>query len=359
MLLRGWPRSLWKLLLLNALIALGLVVMLTPFHGRAFWPVFHRYFGINLVIANSIGLLCGLILPMVGPAVAERPLWQGGAAFLIAMLGVSATGCWVATVIVRWLWNVRLDLWEIYRTGAIITVLVGAGAIIAESYRHRMEAANLELKHRQVEQERALQLAAAARLSSIESRVQPHFLFNALNSISSLIREDPERAEHLVGRLSSLLRGSLDTHAESLIPLRREIELVRDYLEIQQARFEKRLRWEVRSDADASEVPVPPFAIQTLVENSVKHAVSVKRDGGSIEVRALLDGGRLKVEVEDDGPGFELANMEPGHGLDNLSARLTGLFGDEGALQVRRGPGGTGSVAGFTVPGAANARVSG
>ena len=354
-----WAVSAGKLLLLNALIAFCLVVMMAPFTRHPFAAVFERYFAVNLVISNSVGLLCGAILPWTAPLTRDRPAWVSIVSITLQLLAISAAGCWIAIHLVRELWAVRLDLWEIYRVGAIVALLIGGAAVMFEVHRNRIEAANLEIKHRQVEQERAQQLAAAAKLQSIESRMQPHFLFNALNSISSLIREDPERAERLVGQLSSLLRGSLDTHQDSLIPLEREIGLVRDYLEVQRARFEARLRYEIRVEESARAALTPPFSIQTLVENSVKFAVAPRREGGEIVVTARLEGGRLLLEVSDDGPGFDASAIEPGHGLDNLSSRLAALFGDRASLTIRRGGDGKGSTAGFTVPQEAHARVSG
>src|SRR5205823_3935058 len=124
------------------------------------------------------------------------------------------------------------------------------------------------------ERERALKLATEARLSSLESRIHPHFLFNTLNSISSLIQEDPVRAERLIERMAALLRFSLDSTNAGLVPLYQEMKIVRDYLEIERARFGDRLGFEVNIPAEFDRFEVPPLAIQTLVENSVKYAVS-------------------------------------------------------------------------------------
>lgn len=345
-----WVVSTGKLLALNALIAFLLVVMMAPFTRHSFATVFEHYFAVNLVISNCVGLLCGAVLPLTAPLTPDKPAWVAIGSITVQLLAISAAGCWLATEVVRAWWGIRLDLWEIYRVGAIVALLVGGAAVVFETHRARIEAANLEIKHRQLEQERALQLASAAKLQSIESRIQPHFLFNALNSISSLIREDPERAERLVGQLSSLLRGSLDTHRESLIPLEREIGLVRDYLEIQKARFETRLRFAIHIEESALSAFTPPFSIQTLVENSVKFAVAPRREGGDVTVTARMDSGRLLVEVTDDGAGFDTGAIEPGHGLDNLSSRLSSLFGEGANLTVQRGEDGKGSVTGFTIP---------
>jgi LytS/YehU family sensor histidine kinase len=173
-------------------------------------------------------------------------------------------------------------------------------------------------------------------------------LFNTLNSISSLIRDDPAKAERLIERLAALLRSSLDTHQVPLVPLRQEMKLVADYLEIQRARFAERLQFSISCPPDLEDWAVPPFAVQTLVENSLKYAVAPRREGGRVDVTASSSGGRLSVRVADDGPGFEAAMLPPGHGLDNLHARLMALFGSEAGIDAGHTP--DGFAVSFTLP---------
>jgi LytS/YehU family sensor histidine kinase len=169
-----------------------------------------------------------------------------------------------------------------------------------------------------------------------ESRIHPHFLFNTLNSISSLIPEDPARAERLLEQMAALLRFSLDASQSGLVPLSRELKIVTDYLEIERARFGDRLRYHFDVAANAGDAQVPPLAVQTLVENSVKFAVAASRVGGDIRIAGARDNGLLRVEVSDDGPSFQLESAPAGHGLDNLKGRLAALFGEQAALTVER-----------------------
>src|SRR5690606_27987404 len=113
-----------------------------------------------------------------------------------------------------------------------------------------------------------------------------------------------------------------------LVPLQQEMRIVTDYLEIEQARFGARLRFSLDIDARLGEVPVPPLSVQTLVENCVKFAAAPSRKGAQIEIRAVSEGERVRIEVTDDGPGFAAAEIPAGHGLDNLCSRLGVLFGD-------------------------------
>ncbi|MGA7340277.1 MAG: histidine kinase [Terracidiphilus sp.] len=218
----------------------------------------------------------------------------------------------------------------------VITLLFGLSIATFETMRYKLQAAALALRTRQVEQERANKLLAEARLSSLESRIHPHFLFNTLNSIAALIPSDPQRAEETVSKLASLLRFSLNAHQSGLVPLRQELKIVRDYLEIEKTRFGSRLRYEIAVPETLADVGVPPLALQSLVENAVKHVVSQRAQGAEITISGAKNSNRIRIEVLDDGPGFSLDAITPEHGLGNLVARLDLLYGDAAQLEVAR-----------------------
>jgi LytS/YehU family sensor histidine kinase len=234
--------------------------------------------------------------------------------------------------------------WQEFRStvpfSIVISLLIGLSIATYETLRYRFQAAQLELRTRQVEQERAYKLLAEAQLSSLESRIRPHFLFNTLNSIAALIPSDPVRAEDTVGKLASLLRFSLNANHSSLVPLSQEFKIVRDYLEIEKTRFGPRLRYEIAVPDALADVKAPPLALQSLVENVVKHVVAERQQGATIQIAGSLvgpdDSRRIQLEVCDDGPGFSLDAITPEHGLGNLVARLDLLFGGAGQLEVTR-----------------------
>jgi signal transduction histidine kinase len=229
-----------------------------------------------------------------------------------------------------------LEFWESLPFSIVISLMFGLSISTYETLRYKFQAATLELRTKQVEQERAYKLLAEARLSSLESRIHPHFLFNTLNSIAALIPSDPVRAEDTVGKLASLLRFSLNANESGLVPLRLELKIVRDYLEIEKTRFGQRIRYEIAVPEALQDVKVPPLALQSLVENAVKHVASQRTQGVSIQVTGRRDSNRINLEVLDDGPGFSLEAITPEHGLGNLIARLELLFGDAGQLEVTR-----------------------
>jgi LytS/YehU family sensor histidine kinase len=221
----------------------------------------------------------------------------------------------------------------------LITMTFGFGTSVFFDIRTRLQETTLALRTRELEKERALKLASEARLQSLESRVHPHFLFNALNSVAALIREDPERAELQIERISRFLRYALDRGASHTVTLEEELRMVRDYLEIEQTRFGSRLRFSLDSALEASGARIPPMAVQTLVENSVKYAVAPRREGGGIRVRADREFSAVRVEIWDDGHGFDPAARPAGHGLDLLEGRLNSLYGDAAGLGFRNGRG--------------------
>jgi LytS/YehU family sensor histidine kinase len=218
----------------------------------------------------------------------------------------------------------------------IIALIFGLSISTFETMRYKLQAASLELRTHQVEQERAYKLLAEARLSSLESRIHPHFLFNTLNSIAALIPSDPARAEQTVGNLASLLRFSLNANQSGLVPLAQELKIVRDYLEIEKTRFGARLRYEIDVSDELGEVKVPPLALQSLAENVVKHVVSKLPQGASIQITGSREAHRIRLKVLDDGPGFSLDAITPEHGLGSLIARMELLYGGHGQLEVAR-----------------------
>jgi LytS/YehU family sensor histidine kinase len=240
----------------------------------------------------------------------------------------------------------------------VLTVQFGIARIIFMSLRARLEQTELELRDTELAEERATQLATTARLAALESQIQPHFFFNALNSITSLISEDPRRAERLMGRLAALFRFSLDSHSGSLVSLGKETKIVTDYLEIEQARLGERLSYDVQVPPELLDIPVPPFSIQTLVENSIKHAIAPLRAGGNVRIVIEAADDTLAIRVTDTGPGYRMDDIPQGHGLSNLQSRLSHIFGERAKLSAFRDSGTTTTQ--VTIPRCmAHARISG
>jgi two-component system, LytTR family, sensor kinase len=185
-------------------------------------------------------------------------------------------------------------------------------------------------------------LLMQARLEALASQINPHFLFNTLNSVSSLIRTDPHQARLMVLKLSRILRRLLRKH-ENYSPLRDELDFIEDYLSIEVARFGDKLHFEKDVDAQSLDMLVPSMLLQPLIENCVKHGLSSKIEGGTIRLRTRRLEGRLHLVVEDDGVGIPEAKLakllEKGIGVSNVNERLKVLFGGDYRMWIDSSPG--------------------
>lgn len=189
-----------------------------------------------------------------------------------------------------------------------------------------------------------------ARLDALRAQLRPHFLFNALHTVSALMEDDPATARTVVRKLARLLRRGLDAAGAHEIPLSEELENVRAYLEIEQVRFADRLSVRVRSDEDSLTCAVPGFILQPLVENAVRHGIGRRTDGGRIDVEAVSRNGRLELRVQDNGPGLDLDDQRSGGvGLANTRARLEALYPGNHEFELREFAEG-GALARISIP---------
>lgn len=191
-----------------------------------------------------------------------------------------------------------------------------------------------------------------AKLAALQRQINPHFLFNTLNSVTSLIRSKPEQARTVVYKLSAILRRLLRKQ-ENLCPLREELSFIDDYLAIEMVRFGDKLRFQKEIEPETLDRLVPSMLLQPLIENSIRHGLSSKVDGGMIRVRSRLHDGRLHVTVEDDGVGIpegQLSTLfQQGIGVSNVNERLKVLFGHDYRMWVDSRPG-EGTTTGIEMP---------
>lgn len=183
-------------------------------------------------------------------------------------------------------------------------------------------------KNRKNELEK-LELKAAlqeAELMVLKNQINPHFLFNALNNIRSLILMEPDKARQMVTHISDLLRYSIQFNASEKVKLAEELEIVRDYLELESIQFDERLSYSFEIDPDTEKLAIPPMAIQLLVENAIKHGLSTQKDGGEILIKACQKEGQLLIQVLNSGQLKQNSRRE-GIGLNNLVERMKILFG--------------------------------
>jgi two-component system LytT family sensor kinase len=208
---------------------------------------------------------------------------------------------------------------------------------------------NARIEHRLQEQEKLL---LAAKIEALASQISPHFLFNTLTSITSLIRTQPETARMLITKLSGLLRRLMRS-TDHFVTLREELESIDEYLDIETVRFGPQLTVDKQINADTLDVVVPSMILQPLVENSIKHGLSRKVGGGRITIRTALRGQQAVIEVLDDGIGMTEARLEQafggGIGLSNVNERLRTIYGAGCELKLTSTPG-RGTCASVEIP---------
>lgn len=197
-----------------------------------------------------------------------------------------------------------------------------------------------EVRQRETQMKVAL---SEAELRALEAQLNPHFLFNCLNSIRGMISEDPAHAQDMITRLANILRYNLQRDRRHTVPLASELDAVADYLALELVRFESRLRVRLAVDEATRQFPIPPMLLQTLVENAVKYGVEDIPSGADLSIRALLDGNALRIEVENTG---DLGEQQAGStqvGIANARERLRILYGERASLHLA--PCGEGRVA--------------
>jgi GAF domain-containing protein/anti-sigma regulatory factor (Ser/Thr protein kinase) len=217
-------------------------------------------------------------------------------------------------------------------------------ASLAEAYSFLLE--NLRLREKRLSQEKREQElvlnASRSELKALRAQVNPHFLFNALNAIAGLIPHDPDRAERTIEQLGEVFRYTLRGSEREWVRLDDELEAVRAYLDVEQARFRDSLQVRLEYGNDVRNVRVPAMIVQTLVENATRHGVGAISTPGIVEVIAAARGETLRIEVRDNGPGFRpaalraLESHDGGYGLRNVRERLQGHFGDSATLRIER-----------------------
>jgi hypothetical protein len=219
----------------------------------------------------------------------------------------------------------------------LLIYAVIAGVAISRDYaaqvRERERQAN-ELALQAAELERRL---TEARLQSLRAQLHPHFLFNALNTISAFTETNPKTARRLMEQLGDLLRASLTHAARPLVTLGEELTFLDDYVAIESARFEGRITVTVHADDELLDAMVPSFLVQPLVENAIRHGVAPRLSGGHVQVTATRDGSILKLRVRDNGVGLTSGwhfERNAGVGLGNVASRLEHLYGDRSLLRV-------------------------
>jgi sensor histidine kinase YesM len=320
---------------------------------RFFWQA------IPLTVLGNF-VIAGLLTLLTGDPVAQNLVYAHTIGFSILLFHLaghwlirgSRIPHWVVTIVALSLGSIcglLLSWWILTgsirgHTGSLpftaATVLIfGGGASYFFYARARLAIADAKHKALELEREEGARRVAEAELKLLQAQIEPHFLFNTLSNVLSLIDGDPPRAKRMLLNLTSYLRGSLRRTREGTVTLGEELDLVRAYLEIQAVRMGARLAWEIRCPDDLRELPFAPLLLQPLVENSLKHGLEPKPGGGRVELQVSREADELVLEVRDDGLGLD-PHRPPGVGLTNVRGRIEAVSRGQGSLTLRAGAAG-------------------
>lgn len=340
---------------LAAFIAMGLVsasvnvVSLISEGQQSLWP---RMLALQLVVWGFWGAIAPIVVWLARRYPVERGVWRRNlpkhviAGLLLVLLHLSLTA-WVVVLAFnrpdepipfnRMFLQYVTTRWQL----EVLVYAAMVGAWQTSQYLRR-------LREREMQASRLEAQLARAQLQALEMQLHPHFLFNTLQAISTLVSEDPPAARRMLTLLGDLLRAVLEDAGRQVVSLRRELEFLSHYLEIERTRFPDRLSVEIDVPEPLLDLSVPNLLLQPLVENAIKHGIAPRAAPGRVEVRGSLSDGRLQLVVRDDGMGLNgvaldehLAqnNSRTGVGLANTRARLQQLYGANHSITFQSAPG--------------------
>ena len=337
---RRWPRSFPRdtlyTVIWNTLFAIAFTLFALIFDPRApLWPVFST----NFVFAQCIGFAIYLLFVLadrVVPDLHERPL----ATRVLVYAGIPIVGVFLGYPLAPWILGRQPIIdWIFSLHGfvsvAILSLLITGILLMIFIPRERAARAEAAIAREQARVSEVEKEATRARLHLLQAQVEPHFLFNTLAHVASMIDAEPATAKRMLDRLIALLRATA-TAADGPGTLGAQLELLRAYLEILELRMGARLQWKIDASNEAAETELPPMLLQPLVENAVKHGLEPKVEGGRVDIDARREGAEVVLRVRDTGLGVRATRSTPstGTGLANLRARLSALYGPRASMTI-------------------------
>jgi len=305
------------------------------------WPL---AFAVSLIDWQLWTLLAPVVLalaarfPMTRPRLSVALAIHLPAGFMIALVKIVMEGALTRALLSPG--RIVFGVNKLYMAILVYWILIAA---VQFAEQRRVSQAR-EVRASQLQTE-----LARAEVEALKMQLHPHFLFNTLNAISGLMREDVEAADLMLTQLGELLRKTLETEGRQEVPLADEIQWLQTYLTIQQTRFGERLRVDIDVPADCQAALVPTLILQPIVENAIRHGFGATPGPGRVTIAARREDGRLRIDVADEGPGA-VEPLREGYGLRNTRARLRVLHADAASLVVERRAGGRGTVSRLDLP---------
>jgi sensor histidine kinase YesM len=343
-----WPRTPLRRMVLTSVMGMTIGLVVSIIQGAFFEEVsFLDILSPAVIIGNAVGFtihggLAGMNLLLRG-----WPLRLTGMArsiyYVVAVTVLSLVGVACGNAILR-----RINPWHYLHhfselaPVAPFALVMAVLLLIMTTAGHRRAQAEVHMLRQREEIAATAQLLAEARLRALQAQIEPHFLYNTLANVLSLIDTQPAQARHMLERFIDFLRASLGASRAESATVGAELDLAAAYLDVLAVRMGKRLHYRIEADDEARASVIAPMLIQPLVENAVMHGLEPKVEGGTIVVRAHCDGGVLQIDIGDDGVG--IGNAPPraggGVGMANVKARALSVHGAAAQVQLRDNPGG-------------------
>jgi sensor histidine kinase YesM len=352
---RGFLRDFVFTLLFNTLIALFFTAIASMFSGKSLNLI--EVFRVNFIISNCIGFTMGYAMHFLTQFLSARKLLTGrpstGITLLYMLIAIACTliGYAVAAALLGWSnWKNWLFTPTNVAVISLFCMAISVVVLLVMQASHARLQTESTAATAEAELERSRKELATAELKTLRAQVEPHFLYNSLAHVTTLIDQDPAKAKLMVERLIALLRSNVEGSRDNVSTLGRELSGVENYLGILKIRMGARLEFSVKGDDATRNVIVPPMVLQPLVENAIKHGIEPKIEGGWIDVEADVVGNAARIVIRDNGLGFGVAHSaSTGTGLANLKARLKATCGDRAKLTIGETLGG-GVTISLTLP---------
>ena len=353
---RRWPRSFLRdliyTLILNLMFAITFTLLAYVFVAKIGPADFPRIFHYNFFLSNVIGFAFWIVLSTLGPMmrfINRQSFWVVTLFYAFLGTGIVTGSMWVFALatgragMLKWIGSL-----EHVFTSFVVALVISL--FMATMWTRRTEelTAQIALAEERERVEAAERAAAEANLRALQAQIEPHFLFNTLANVTSLIHTQPDDAKRMLEDFIAYLRATLAATREARTTLGREFEMMKNFLSILQIRMGDRLQVDINLPNDLKDMTMPPMLLQPLIENAIKHGLEPKVEGGNITLQAKRAGDQLRICVIDSGLGFA-SNPSNGIGLKNVRERIEKLYGNAGSVSIEENqPSGTRVV--LTVP---------
>jgi sensor histidine kinase YesM len=319
----------------NFFVVLPVALLLFGLAAQSNWTTLQRILLVGVVLANCN---FALLTPFYHSMWASTTLrgWRAyGVLMLLVLPVLGGLGALFGRLVLNLIGpDIAPGFDTLLSINVAVVMVYGVSIYSIEDYRRHYRSVLTELKGSQQRQGEAERARTHAEGAALQALINPHFVFNTLNAIVTVIHEDQDKAEELTLRLARLLRHVLDLRG-GLISLEAELDIARSYLEIEKVRLENRLRYSLEIPDALLQVPIPGMLLQPLVENAIKHGIRERPEGGSVCVRGSADSQGCCLEIINDGPGFH-STPGVGHGLQLVRNRLDHAYGTHYELRLER-----------------------